>query len=109
MTLATGVVARMNSKPTCRIKSTFQSRIGADRGRPVSNIRLRMLQPRMTSVFLGFQSPRSKPVADQRFVSEERILDFALLVISDLRLPALATDLCDAFDRPDFSPGENAC
>ena len=42
--------------------------------------------------------PRSKPVADQRFVSEEGILDFALPVISGLRFPALATDLCDAFD-----------
>ncbi len=48
--------------------------------------------------FLGVRIPRSKPVADHRFVSEEGILDFALPVISDLRSPALATDLCDAFD-----------
>ncbi len=47
---------------------------------------------------LGIRMPRSKPVADHRFVSEEGILGFALPVISDLRFPALATDLCDAFD-----------
>jgi hypothetical protein len=43
---------------------------------------------------LGVRISRSKPVADHRFVSEEGILDFALPVISDLRFPALATDLC---------------
>jgi len=48
--------------------------------------------------FLGVRIPRSKPVADHRFVSEEGILDFALPVISDPRFPALATDLCDAID-----------
>ncbi len=48
--------------------------------------------------FLTVRIPRSKPVADHRFVSEEGILDSALPVISDLRFPALATDLCDAFD-----------
>ena len=47
---------------------------------------------------LGVRIPRSKPVADHRFVSEEGTLDFALPVNSDLRFPTLATDLCDAFD-----------
>ena len=47
---------------------------------------------------LGVRIPRSKPVADHRFVSEEGILDFALPVISDLRFPALAIDLFDVLD-----------
>ncbi len=47
---------------------------------------------------LGVRIPRAKPVADHGFVSEEGILDFALPVISDLRFPTLATDLCDAVD-----------
>jgi hypothetical protein len=42
--------------------------------------------------FLAVRTPRSKLVADHRLVSEERILDFALPVISGLRFPALATD-----------------
>ncbi len=48
--------------------------------------------------FLGVRIPRSKSVTDHRFVSEEGILGFARPVISDLLFPALATDLCDAFD-----------
>ena len=48
--------------------------------------------------FLGVRVPGSKPVADHRFVSEERVLDLALPVISGLRFPALSTDLFDALD-----------
>ena len=48
--------------------------------------------------FLGVRIARSKSVADHRFVSEEGILDLALPVISDLRFPALATDLFDVLD-----------
>ena len=47
---------------------------------------------------LGVRIPRSKPVADHRFVSEEGVLDLALPVILGLRFPALSTDLCDALD-----------
>jgi hypothetical protein len=48
--------------------------------------------------FLAVRIPRSKPAADHRFVSEERILGFALPVIPGLRFPALATDVSDALD-----------
>jgi hypothetical protein len=48
--------------------------------------------------FLAVRIPRSKPVADHRFVSEEGVLDLALPVILGLRFPALSTDLCDALD-----------
>ncbi len=37
---------------------------------------------------LGVRIPRTKPVADHRFVSEEGILGFALPVISGLAFPA---------------------
>jgi hypothetical protein len=46
-----GVVARINFKPAYRMQCRFQSLIATDLGRPHSNIRLRMLQPRITSVF----------------------------------------------------------
>ena len=46
-----GVVARINFKPARGTHHTFQSPIATDVGRPCSNIRLRMLQPRITSVF----------------------------------------------------------
>jgi hypothetical protein len=48
--------------------------------------------------FLGIRSPRSKPIADHRFVSEESVLDLALPVVSNLRFPASSTDLLDALD-----------
>ena len=47
---------------------------------------------------LRVQIPRSKPVADHRFVPAEGILGLALPVISDLRFPASPTNLRDAFD-----------
>jgi hypothetical protein len=51
-----GVVARINFKPNCKSKSTFQSLVATDLGRPHSNTRLRMLQPRITSVFCASRS-----------------------------------------------------
>ena len=48
--------------------------------------------------FLGVRMPRSKSIADHRFVSEEGILGFALSVISGLAFPAEATNLFDALD-----------
>jgi hypothetical protein len=48
--------------------------------------------------FLGVRIPRSKSVADHRFVSEESVLDLALPVVSNLRFSASSTDLLDALD-----------
>ena len=45
-------------------------------------------------------SPTSKSIAENRLVSEERVLDAGLSMIADLLLPSTAPNLADPSDRP---------
>ena len=46
-----GVVAQLNFEPHRNVQPTIQSLIATDFGRPRANIRLRLLQLRITSAF----------------------------------------------------------
>ena len=54
---------------------------------------------------LGVRIPRSKPIADHRFVSEEGVLHASLLVVSRLLLPLTTPDFPYSCDRAIASAG----
>ena len=78
---ANGVVARILTGPHDAHRQDPHRPMRYDTGRPRAVIRLRISQPRITSLPCPVGPPGAKAISDDGFVSEERILHPALTMV----------------------------
>ena len=71
-----------------------------DTGRPRAVIRLRISQPRTTSLPLPGWAPGAKAIADDGLVAEERVLHPALTMVPGRLLPLAPAERLHQRDRP---------